>query len=198
MFLPLVLLVIVLMNSLARLVFSISNGWKYIHMGVSVLWLLASLILVIWLCIVILPDCNTTALNICSDERYCCKNQVIAPAVNPAPGCPIFLSACDPDQTTATLTWNAGFTWLFVLLWIDVLFALLHVVLSWWVGSNSPQWVVDSDYKPVAMYAQVSDQVESGLPAGPMMTPMQGTLSYRSFTPVATSLGGNTLAAKHK
>jgi len=191
MYLPLLLLVLVLMDSLARLVFPSSNGWKYVHMGMSVLWLLVALILVIWIWIVIVPDCNKSALNICSDDRYCCKNQVIAPAVDPAPGCPIFLSPCDPDQTGVTLDWSSGFKWLFALLWVDVLLALVHIVLSWWVGSTVSKWIVDDNSKGI--YSQVTEnQVESGL-----APTVQANLSnYKGFIPVATPGLGSKVGGK--
>lgn len=184
-FLPTFLLVLVLMDTMPRLVYPGSNGWKYVHIIVSALWLVASAVLVIWMLIVIVPGCNTTANNICTDERFCCKNQEIAPAVDPAPGCPIFLQGCSPDQTTVTLTWNPGFTWLIVLLWIDVLFAILHIVLSWWVGSHVSQWVVDHDSK--AIYSPVTEtRMESGnlTTNAPLQTGTNIT-SYKNFTPVA-------------
>lgn len=177
-FLPLLLLNDALMMAMIRIVFPTSRGWKYVHIVVSALWALAALIMVIWIWIVIVPNCNSTANNLCTDQRYCCKFQTISPATNVAAGCPIFQQACDPDQSAVTLGWNSGFTWLFVLLWIDVLIAIVHIALTWWLGSSSSMWIAGKDmqiYSPI-----VENKMESGTMG------LVSTSVANRFVPVAT------------
>lgn len=187
-FIPLLLLNLTLMSVAARLVFSASHGWKYLHYILSALLLISGALFAIWLLIAVVPNCNKTALNICTDQRYCCAKQTIAPSVDPEPGCPILLQGCDPDQTAATLGWNPGFSWLIALLWIDVLFGIAHLAISWWLGSSVSEWVVGGEHK--AYYNQVTEsKVESGLMSNQVT-------SYKNFVPVATVGAGMNKGAK--
>lgn len=152
-----------------------------IHILESVLWLVSNAVIVGYLYMSVIPDCNKKLSNICTDQRFCCANPSLAndTIIAPLEGCPVFLIPCDPVVEPSDLGWNAPFQWLVVLAIIAMFLAAGHIILSVLI-----YFYVDEDSKDGAGYAPLStfsSSVENGLPT----TQQQAG----KFVPMATPIG---------
>ena len=137
---PLVLLTGLVAVTLVRWFKIGSKNWIIVHIVAAAVVIVVSIIVIIALSIVFLVDnkWQNSAKNMAADERLCCIKPSFNSTVDPVvPGCPVLFNNCSPDYsglTNADMHWNSGFIWLFVLLFVDMVVAALHIALTYWVG----------------------------------------------------------------
>jgi hypothetical protein len=189
---PLVFLTLLVMTTLVRWVVSSSYFWRIAHIVMGFLVIIVSIVVVIAVSIVFLAGGNwkSSNNNIAADERLCCMRpsiNIVSPII---PGCPVLFNNCNPDLSLlpdSEMHWNGAFTCFFVLLFIDLMLAIVLVIISFWMadGENTK-----------GVYSQVSlEQGTAALQSVATSSVVQNnSVNLRTITPVGVvataSVGG--------
>jgi len=192
---PFIFLTLLVMFSLTRWAIAHSSKWMMAHLVLAIATIVVALIVVIAASIVLLIDDKWKKNNnLASDPRLCCLSAAVNTTDSLIPGCPVLLNDCALSDNSSAQHWNAGFLTFFILLFINIVWAALLILVSMWMGTQEEE---GRDYEIMQADGGQIEQGFSPMAAGTNAAPRsilgQGaTLSLTSIYP----MGSATVSAK--
>lgn len=121
------------------------------HIVTCILFLIMSIFLVVMQGLEI-NGCNTTALNMCTEPRFCCLSTSVLPSAEIVEGCPLLLNPCSTPIVAGDLTWNPPFLWLFVLTIVGFVVGVCHLVAGIYIPAEGDDHISKvADISPIPL-----------------------------------------------
>ena len=190
---PFIFLTLLVMFSLVRWAIANSSKWWMAHLVIAIATIAVALIVVIAASIVVLIDDKwKRSNNLASDDRLCCLPAAVNTTDFLIPGCPVLFNNCSLSDSTSTQKWNTGFLTFFILLFLDIVWAALLILISMWMGIQDDE---GKEYEVIQSAEQGFSSIAA--PTGTARTVLgQGAgLSLTSIYPMGVTMV-NTKASK--